>query len=84
MNCPYCGSLVANVQVETIDLNSRQVTAISLVQKRGRITNRDVRREIPFWCTETIRLDLATLCHLGILEKCGCKKGTFYVLNQRP
>jgi len=65
-----------------IGLNERQRAALELVRARGRVTNADVRAACPFWPPETIRQDLRQLVDLGLLEKRGAKRGTYYVLRR--
>jgi len=65
-----------------VGLNERQRSALELVRARGRVTNADVRAACPFWSPETIRQDLRQLVDLGLLEKRGAKRGTYYVLRR--
>jgi DeoR/GlpR family transcriptional regulator of sugar metabolism len=62
-------------------LNARQSRILPLAHQRGRITNgqlAQLRRSFDV-TPETIRLDLAGLVRLGLLERRGTKKGTHYV-----
>ena len=65
------------------NMNERQLQALSFIQERGRITNRDYRALCPDVSTETLRLDLADMVDRGILLKIGAKKGTYYTLKKR-
>jgi DeoR/GlpR family transcriptional regulator of sugar metabolism len=62
-------------------LNSRQSRILPLVQQRGRVTTGELVRA--FRChPETIRRDLAYLVKIGLLEKHGSKRGTFYTFRE--
>ncbi len=64
------------------NMNERQLQALSFIQDRGRITNRDYRALCPDVTAETLRLDLVDMVNRGILLKIGAKKGTYYVLKK--
>lgn len=64
------------------NMNERQLQALSFVQERGRITNRDYRVLCPDVSAETLRLDLSDLVDRGFLLKIGAKKGTYYILKK--
>ncbi len=59
-------------------INERQAEALRYVRRYGRIDHSTYRALCPLWSDETLRLDLAGLVRLGLLEKNGDKKGTFY------
>ncbi len=63
------------------DLNERQVKALTLLEERGRITNRDYQGLCPDVTPETLRLDLVDLVSRDILLRIGDKKGTYYILK---
>jgi ATP-dependent DNA helicase RecG len=63
------------------DMNERQLRAVSFVQEKGRITNRDYRELCPSVTAETLRLDFADLVDKGVLLRIGDKKGTYYILK---
>lgn len=63
------------------NMNERQMRAMSFVEERGRITNRDYRQVCPDVNPETLRLDLVDLVDKGLLLKIGDKKGTYYILK---
>ena len=65
-----------------VGLNERQRAALEFARKWGRVTNADVRAACPYWSPETIRQDLRQLVALGLLEKRGAKRGTYYVLRR--
>lgn len=61
-------------------INRRQVEALDVVRKYGRVTLSTFRAECPDWSDETLRLDLADLVKRGLLVKNGDKKSTSYTL----
>ncbi|MEM7346721.1 MAG: ATP-binding protein [Chloroflexota bacterium] len=63
------------------NMNERQMRAMTLVDKKGRITNREYRELCPNVNPETLRLDLVDLIEKGLLLKIGDKKGTYYILK---
>jgi len=65
------------------DLNARQERVLSLANQHGRVTNATVHACFPLNHPETIRLDFAGLVGLGLLERHGANKGTYYVLPTR-
>jgi ATP-dependent DNA helicase RecG len=67
-----------------LNMNERQLKALSFIQEHKRITNRDYRNLCPNVSTETLRLDLADLVDRGLLLKIGAKKGTYYILKKAP
>ena len=71
----------APVPAWTRTMNERQVRALTYVQERGRITNREYRKLCPDVSTETLRLDLVDLVERGVLLKIGAKKGTYYIMK---
>ncbi len=64
-----------------IRLNRRQWFVIRQIQRRGSIQNADVRRVWRRVTSETIRGDLCAMVDLGILQRHGACKGTFYTLG---
>ncbi|MBN1583861.1 MAG: transcriptional regulator, partial [Anaerolineae bacterium] len=64
------------------NMSERQLQALSFIQERGRITNRDYRALCPDVSTETLRLDLVDMVDRGVLLKIGAKKGTYYTLKK--
>ncbi len=64
-------------------LNERQERALALGEKYGRIRNALVWGCFPLKSPETIRLDLRGLVDLGLLERHGLNKGTYYVPVQK-
>jgi len=62
-------------------VSERQAKALTYVEKRGRITNREYRDLCPGLSPETLRLDLSELVDKGMLLKVGAKKGTYYILR---
>lgn len=62
-------------------LNERQSAALQLLQRNGRITNREYRELYPDVSDETIRRDLADLVDAGLLLKMGDRRGTYYILK---
>lgn len=71
----------APVPAWTRTMNERQVRALTYVQERGRITNREYRKLCPDVSAETLRLDLVDLVERGVLLKIGAKKGTYYIIK---
>jgi ATP-dependent DNA helicase RecG len=71
----------APMSVRAPTMNERQARALTYVQERGRITNREYRELCPDVTAETLRLDLVDLVERGILLKIGAKKGTYYILK---
>jgi ATP-dependent DNA helicase RecG len=67
-----------------LNMNERQLKALSFIQEHERITNRDYRNLCPNVSAETLRLDLADLVDRGLLLKIGAKKGTYYILKKAP
>lgn len=63
------------------NMNERQMKAMTFLEERGRITNRDYRQLCPDVNPETVRLDLVDLVDKGLLLKIGDKKGTYYILK---
>ena len=59
-------------------INERQARVLPLVYQVGRVTNGQARRMFEV-CAETIRLDLARLVELGLLERRGTGRWTCYV-----
>ncbi len=59
-------------------LTERQRQILALAYAWSGVTNGDVRK-VCFWHTETIRRDMVHLVQLGLLERRGEKKGTYYV-----
>jgi predicted HTH transcriptional regulator len=60
-----------------VTFNDRQLAALELARKRGRVTNGDLQERFAYH-PETLRLDLAALVRMGYLEKNGQARGTFY------
>ena len=65
----------------TQPLNERQIKALTYLQKRGRITNREYHDLCPDVTPETLRLDLADMVSKGLLLRIGAKRGTYYILK---
>lgn len=65
----------------TLNMNERQVKALSHVRENGSITNSGYRQLCPQVSAETLRLDLVDLVEKGLLLKIGSKKGTHYILK---
>ncbi|MDX1524554.1 MAG: ATP-binding protein, partial [Anaerolineae bacterium] len=63
------------------NMNERQMRVMALVERQGRVTNREYRQICPDVNPETLRLDLADLVEKGLLLKIGEKKGTYYILK---
>ena len=57
----------------------RQAVIMGIVGRWGYVTRGAVMEHLPGYSGETIRLDLARLARSGDLEKCGSKRGTFYL-----
>jgi ATP-dependent DNA helicase RecG len=64
-----------------MDLNPRQVMALSFLARHKRITNRDYQELSPDVHAETLRRDLADLVAKGVLIKVGDKRATYYILK---
>ena len=64
-------------------LTERQLTALCVAEKCGRVTLATFRACCPFWSDETLRLDLSDLVKRGLLVKNGNKRGTSYTLPTR-
>jgi predicted HTH transcriptional regulator len=62
---------------EAAAFNDRQLAALELARKRGRVTNGDLQERFAYH-PETLRLDLAALVRMGYLQKNGQARGTFY------
>jgi ATP-dependent DNA helicase RecG len=67
-----------------LNMNERQLKALTFIQEHERVTNRDYRNLCPNVSAETLRLDLADLVDRGLLLKIGAKKGTYYILKKGP
>lgn len=65
----------------TQNMNERQARALTHVQERGSISNRDYQLLCGDVSAETLRRDLADLVQKGVLLKIGSKKGTYYILK---
>jgi len=63
-----------------LGLNERQERALQLAREHGRVTNSIVHGCFPLNHPETIRLDLCGLVDMGLLQRQGMNKGTYYVL----
>jgi hypothetical protein len=61
-------------------LNERQLTALSIAQKHGRVRLATYRQSCPQWSDETLRLDLVDLTRRGLLIKNGARRGAHYKL----
>jgi len=57
--------------------NERQLTALSIADRAGKVTNGDLQERFAYH-PETLRQDLAALVEWGYLEKQGRSRGTFY------
>jgi len=64
-----------------VNMNERQIRAMTHLQQKGRITNRDYQTLCPNVSAETLRLDLVDLVDKGLLLKIGDKRGTYYILK---
>lgn len=61
---------------EAAAFNERQLAALELARKRGRVTNGDLQERFAYH-PETLRQDLAALVRLGYLQKNDQARGTF-------
>jgi ATP-dependent DNA helicase RecG len=66
----------------SLDLNTRQKSALRFLMRQHRITNRDYQEICPEVHVETLRRDLAELVSLGLLIKIGDKRATYYILKK--
>jgi len=57
----------------------REAVIMGLVWRWGYVTRGIVSEHLPGYCGETIRLDLRRLVRAGSLERCGSKRGAFYI-----
>lgn len=62
-------------------LNNRQITALTYLSEKGRISNADYQSLCPDVSPETLRRDLADLVNRNILLRIGEKRATFYILK---
>lgn len=62
-------------------LSERQERVLELAGEFGRVTNAIVRSSFPLLHPETIRLDLCGLVDMGLLNRHGERKATYYVLS---
>lgn len=62
-------------------LNDRQISAITVVTEKHRITNGELQEMHPSVSTETIRRDLADLVERNILLRIGDKRGAYYIMK---
>ena len=67
-------------KIEDFDLNERQEKALEFVVDHQRIDN-SIYREICDAMKRTATRDLTDLVNVGLLEKHGEKKGTYYTLR---
>lgn len=65
--------------LQSLNLNERQVKAVLYVKKKGRLTNKEYQ-EINNTTDRTALRDLETLIGLNILKRMGEKKGAYYEL----
>lgn len=63
------------------NMNERQIRAMTFVEQKGRITNRDYQTLCADVGPESLRLDLVDLVDKGLLLKIGDKRGTYYILK---
>ncbi len=64
-----------------LTMNERQARALTYIQQRGRITNREYQQLCEDVSPETLRLDMVDLVERGVLLKIGQKRGTYYILK---
>ena len=64
-----------------LNLNERQLRALSYLTESDRITNRSYQELCPDVSPETIRRDLAELVSRGLLLRIGDKKATYYIFK---
>jgi len=70
--------------LSTLELNERQIQAVSQIKSKGSITNQEYREFFNI-SDRLARFDLKALCDIGILEKSGGEKGRGikYVLKRK-
>ena len=59
-------------------INERQSRVLLLLARRDRINLRRYRRMCPCFSNETLRRDLAGLVRMGLLQRHGKKRTTYY------
>jgi ATP-dependent DNA helicase RecG len=64
-----------------LNLNERQIRALSYLTENDRITNRVYQELCPDVSPETIRRDLVELVSRGLLLRIGDKKATYYIFK---
>ena len=64
-----------------LNLNERQIRALSYLTENDRITNRAYQELCPDVSPETIRRDLVELVSRGLLLRIGDKKATYYIFK---
>jgi ATP-dependent DNA helicase RecG len=68
---------------QDLDLNPRQLLALSYLSRHKRITNRDYQELCPDVHAETLRRDLSGLVSRGLVIKVGDKRATYYILHPK-
>lgn len=73
--------LTASV-VDRLNLNERQLKALSHIKSAGRITNADYQ-QISMTTRKTATRDLDVLVGKGVFQRVGEKRGSHYVLRRK-
>ncbi len=67
-------------QLQSLDLNERQVKAVLYVKEKGRITNKEYQ-EINNTSDRSASRDLENLISIGVFKRIGDKKGAYYEID---
>jgi hypothetical protein len=60
----------------------RRMVILRLARDRGRVCMGDVRAILPYWASETLRLDLVYWVKRGELAPLGARRGRVYVARR--
>jgi hypothetical protein len=67
----------------SLDVVERRAAILALAREKGVIRHSDVTEICPYWCGETIRLDLVYLCWTGALRPIGKRRHRRYIPAER-
>jgi len=68
-------------KIGQLELNQRQIKAVSYLQKKGKITNREYQKLFPKFNRKTLARDLKELVDKKLIKMKGEKKGVYYELG---
>ena len=68
------------VRINADKLNASQKTIVAFLEKQGRITNKDVQGLLGVKDSRALKI-LKEMAEIGVLEKQGKLKGSYYILK---